>query len=138
MVKTNYVSVCFSKITFSLPFLFGVKWQYDGVLPGYYSQYQRSVNLLRNSNKNHSLIPDQEIPVTDLPPDLYNKILEQTGLKLGDFRDLYFKIFFDKRLDTYFCGLVTSDRSSSYNLSPETSKEVMSFLMSQEPRSTDE
>jgi len=79
------------------------------------------------------MIPDQEIPVTDLPPELYNKILEQTGLKLGDFRNLNFKIFFDRTLDTYFCGLITSDRSSSYPLLPETSKEVMAFLMKRNP-----
>jgi hypothetical protein len=77
------------------------------------------------------MIPDQEIPVTDLPPDLYNKILAETSLKLGDFRDLYFKIYFDKTFDTYFCGLITADRSSSYPLLPETSKEVMSFLLKQ-------
>jgi hypothetical protein len=77
------------------------------------------------------LIPDQEIPVTDLSPELYDKILEQTGLKLGDFLDLYFKIFFDKRLDTYICVLTNSDKSSYYLLSPETSKEVMAFLMKQ-------
>jgi len=77
------------------------------------------------------VIPDQEAPVIDLPAGLCNKILEQTGLKLGDFRDLYFKIYFDKTFDTYFCGLVTANRSSSYPLSPETSKEVMAFLMKQ-------
>jgi len=81
----------------------------------------------------YELIPDQEIPVTDLPPELYNKILEQTGLKLGDFRNLYFKIFFDKTLDTYFCGLITADRSSSCPLLPETSKEVMAFLLKRNP-----
>jgi len=77
------------------------------------------------------LIPDQEIPVTNLPPELYNKILDHTKLTLGDFQDLYFKIFFDKRLDNYFCGLVTSDRTASYSLAPELSKEVMAFLLKQ-------
>jgi hypothetical protein len=125
-------------IRFSSSFLFELEWKYDGKPSVATLKIKDLLIYQGTSTKNHSLIPDQEVPVTDLPPDLYNKILEQTGLKLGDFRDLYFKIFFDKRLDTYFCGLVTSDRSSSYNLSPETSKEVMSFLMSQEPRSTDE
>jgi len=76
------------------------------------------------------LIPDQEIPVTDLPPDLYNKILQETG-DLGDFRDLRFKIFFDKTLDTYICGLVTSTTTSFYPLTEEMSKEVMAFLWKQ-------
>ena len=53
-----------------------------------------------------NLIPDQEIPVTDLLPDLWTKIASETKLKLGDFSDLLFKIHFDKVLDTYFCGLV--------------------------------
>ncbi len=75
------------------------------------------------------MIPDQEIPVKNLPPDLYNKILAETSLKLGDFQHLLFKIYFDKRLDAYFCGLVTSDLSSSYPLGPETSKEMISFLL---------
>jgi hypothetical protein len=75
------------------------------------------------------MIPDQEIPVKNLPPELYNKILAETSLKLGDFEHLFFKIFFDQRLDTYFCGLVTADRRSSYPLGPETSKEMISFLL---------
>jgi len=80
------------------------------------------------------VIPDQEIPVTDLPPELYNKILSETSLKLGDFRHLLFKIFFDETLNTYFCGLVTEDRSASYPLGVETSKEVISFLIKQDSK----
>jgi len=75
------------------------------------------------------MIPDQEIPVKNLPPDLFNKILAETSLKLGDFQNLLFKIYFDKRLDTYFCGLITADRRASYPLGPETSKEIISFLL---------
>ena len=75
------------------------------------------------------MIPDQEIPVTNLPADLYNRILAETSLKLEDFRNLLFKIYYDNNLDAYFCGLVTEDRSASYPLGPETSKEVMTFLL---------
>jgi len=75
------------------------------------------------------MIPDREIPVKNLPPDLYNKILAETSLKLGDFQNLLFKIYFDKHLNTYFCGLITSDRRNSYPLGPETSKEIINFLL---------
>jgi len=77
------------------------------------------------------VIPDQEIPVSDLPSELCNKILSETSLKLEDFRKLLFKIYYDDRLDAYFSGLVTEDRSASYPLGPETSKEVMTFLLKQ-------
>jgi hypothetical protein len=75
------------------------------------------------------MIPDQEIPVSNLPPELWQKILKENRLGFRDFDNLVFKITYDKTNTEYFCRLKSLTRETVYPLKPETTKLLISFLM---------